>query len=174
MLQHLLGYLHHTQLKGLGLFPTEKEITVSSDASWGGEFSRSTHGYLIMVHGCAIAWSSKRLATVASSTSHAEYMALSLASRKGMWLKWLINNVFGRGMNLLLLRDNKLAIRISKDSASNKRTRRSDRDFYIVNEMLHNKEPELQWFCTRDMKANGLTKRLGPLLHHRFGSHFLS
>ncbi|MBW0496892.1 hypothetical protein O181_036607 [Austropuccinia psidii MF-1] len=169
LLQHLLGYLHHTQWKGLRLFPNNEEITVSLDASWGVEFSRSTHRYLMMVHGCAIPWSSKRLATVASSMSHAEYMALSLASRKGMWLKRLINDVFGRGMHLLLLSNNKSAIRISKDLASNKKTRHLDRDFYIVN-----KEAELQWVCTRDMKADGLTKILGPLLHHWFCSHFLS
>ncbi|MBW0531182.1 hypothetical protein O181_070897, partial [Austropuccinia psidii MF-1] len=174
MLQHLLGYLHQTQRQGLRLFPNDEEIAVSSDASWGGEFSRSTHGYLLMVHGCAIAWSSKRLAMVAASTSNAEYMALSLASRQGMWMRRLIRDVFGKSMRLLLLCDNESAIKISKDSVSNKRTRHSDRDFYIVNEMLYNKEAELEWVCTRDMKANGLTKSLGPLLHQQFCSHFLS
>ncbi|MBW0534030.1 hypothetical protein O181_073745 [Austropuccinia psidii MF-1] len=174
MLQHLLGYLHQTQRQGLRLFPNDEEIAVSLDASWGGELSQSTNGYLLMVHGCAIAWSSKRLATVAASTSHVEYMALSLASRQGMWMKRLIRDVFGKSMRLLLLCDNESAIKISKDSASNKRTRHSDRDFYIVNEMLYNKEAELEWVCTQDMKADGLTKSLGPLLHRRFCSNFLS
>ncbi|MBW0507302.1 hypothetical protein O181_047017 [Austropuccinia psidii MF-1] len=146
LLQHLLGYLHHTQDQGLRLFPNDEHITVSSDVSWGGEFSRSTHGYLLMVHGCAVAWSLKRLMTVASSTSHAEYMALSLASQQGMWLKRLIHDVFNTTLNLLLQCDNKSAIRVSNDSGSNKRTRHSDRDFYIVNEMLYKKEATLEWF----------------------------
>ncbi|MBW0529802.1 hypothetical protein O181_069517 [Austropuccinia psidii MF-1] len=174
LLQHLLGYLQHTQEKGLKLFPNNEDITVSSDASWGGEFSRSTHGYLLMVHSCAIAWSSKGLATVASLTSHTEYMALSLVSRQGMWMKSLVKDVFGRNLSLSLLCENESAIRISKDSASNKRTWHSDRDFYIINERLYNKEVELEWVFTRDMKANGLTKSLGPILHQRFCSHFLS
>ncbi|MBW0521589.1 hypothetical protein O181_061304 [Austropuccinia psidii MF-1] len=140
----------------------------------GCEFSRSTHGYLLMVHGCAVAWSSKRLTTVASSTSHAEYMALSLASRQDMWLKRLIHDVFNTTLNLLLQCNNELAIRVSNDSGSNKRTRHLDRDFYIVNEMLYNKEATLEWVSTKDMKADGLTKSLGPLLHKNFTSYFLT
>ncbi|MBW0489203.1 hypothetical protein O181_028918 [Austropuccinia psidii MF-1] len=154
--QHLLGYLQHTQGRGLKLFPNNEDIMVSSDASWGGEFSRLTHGYLMTVHGCAISWSSKRLTTVASSPSHTEYMALSLESRQGMWLKRLIKDVFGNDMRLLLLCNNESAIRISKDSASKKRTRQLDRDFYIVNKMLYNKEAELDWVFIQDMKANGI------------------
>ncbi|MBW0513756.1 hypothetical protein O181_053471 [Austropuccinia psidii MF-1] len=173
MLQHLLGYLQNTRNRRLKLFLNDEGITVASDASWGGEFSRSTHGYVITVHNCAITWCSKRLTTVAASTSHAEYMALSLAARQGCWLKRLIKDVFNSDMHLLLQCDNESAIRISNNTASNKRTRHSNRDFFEVNEMLYNKTAELEWVSTKAMKADGLTKSLGPHMHSTFGDHFL-
>ncbi|MBW0530951.1 hypothetical protein O181_070666 [Austropuccinia psidii MF-1] len=139
----------------------------------GGEFSRSTHGYVATVHGCAIAWCSKRLTTVAASTSHAEYMALSLAARQGSWLKKLIKDVFDNDMQLLLQCDNESTIRISNNTASNKWTRHSDRDFFLVNKMLYNKTADLEWVSTKEMKADGLTKSLGPNPHSIFLSHFL-
>ncbi|MBW0460388.1 hypothetical protein O181_000103 [Austropuccinia psidii MF-1] len=173
LLQHLLGYLQNTRDRCLRLFPNNEGIVVASDASWGGEFSRSTHGYMATVHGCAIAWCSKRLTTVAASTSHAEYMALSLAARQGSWLKKLINDVFDKDVPLLLQCDNESTIRISKNTASNKRTRHSDRDFFLINEMLYNKTAELEWVSTKEMRADGLTKCLGPHPHTIFMDHFL-
>ncbi|MBW0484195.1 hypothetical protein O181_023910 [Austropuccinia psidii MF-1] len=82
-LQHLLGYVHHTRSLSLCLEPRqgEPQLDVFLDASWGGEFSRSTHGFLAQVNGCSIAWCSKRLVTVAASSCHAEFMALGIAAR---------------------------------------------------------------------------------------------
>ncbi|MBW0482732.1 hypothetical protein O181_022447 [Austropuccinia psidii MF-1] len=81
-LQHLLGYLEQTSSHVLCLKPKnpEMDLDVYSDASWGGEFSRSTHGYLTRLSGCSISWCSKRLVTIASSSCHAEFMALGMAN----------------------------------------------------------------------------------------------
>ncbi|MBW0535119.1 hypothetical protein O181_074834 [Austropuccinia psidii MF-1] len=87
-LQHVLGYLNKTQHYCLSLTPDpgKLELKVYSDASWGGELSRSSHGYITTFLGFPIAWYAKCFATIASSSCHAESMALATASRHSQWL----------------------------------------------------------------------------------------
>ncbi|MBW0545979.1 hypothetical protein O181_085694 [Austropuccinia psidii MF-1] len=66
-LQHVLGYLNKTQHYCLSLTPDpgKLEFMVYSDASWGGEFSRSSHRYITTFLGFPIAWCARLLATIA-------------------------------------------------------------------------------------------------------------
>ncbi|MBW0476561.1 hypothetical protein O181_016276 [Austropuccinia psidii MF-1] len=93
-LQHLLRYLKQTSSQVLCMKPRRPELDLEfySDASWGGEFSRSTHGYLTRLSNCSISWCSKLLVTVASSSCHAEFMALGIATRHSQWVQNLIGN----------------------------------------------------------------------------------
>jgi hypothetical protein len=50
---------------------------------------RSTSGYVFNLFGGAISWMSKRQAVVALSTTEAEYMATTHASKEAIWLKRL-------------------------------------------------------------------------------------
>jgi hypothetical protein len=58
--------------------------------------SRSITGYLFMMGGGAISWSSKRQATVATSTVEAEHVAAAAAVREGLWVRRLAME-FGLG-----------------------------------------------------------------------------
>ncbi|MBW0542127.1 hypothetical protein O181_081842 [Austropuccinia psidii MF-1] len=140
-LQHLLGYISHTRDLRLYLRPYQSipTLKVWSDASWGGEFSQSTHGFLAQLGGCSISWCAKRLTTVAASSCHAEFMLLGLAARHGKWLKNLLDDITGMTIPLQLLCDNTSAIRIAEDSLSNKRTKHSDREYFITNQLLRSK-----------------------------------
>ncbi|MBW0487041.1 hypothetical protein O181_026756 [Austropuccinia psidii MF-1] len=131
-LQHVLGYLNKTQHYCLSLTPDpgKLELKVYSDASWGGEFSRSAHRYITTFLGCPISWCAKRLATVASSSCHAEFMALATAARHGQWLQHLLLEVLSLKFTIQLRCDNASCIKITKDCSSNKCTRHSDRDFF--------------------------------------------
>ncbi|MBW0475938.1 hypothetical protein O181_015653 [Austropuccinia psidii MF-1] len=168
-LQHLLGYVSHTKTLRLCLRPRQRSaaLNVWSDASWGGEFSRSTHGFLVQLSGCSISWCAKRLTTVAASSCHAEYMALGLAARHGKWLKNLIDDISGETVPLRLLCDNTSAIRIAEDSSSNKRTKHSDREYFITNQLLREKVATIEWVSSGDMSADIMTKPLGSVLHQR-------
>jgi hypothetical protein len=55
-----------------------------ADADWGSDLTqrKSTTGYIFMMNGGPISWTSKKQTTVALSTMEAEYMALSDASRE--------------------------------------------------------------------------------------------
>jgi len=59
----------------------EVRLVVYSDADWAGDVDgrRSTTGYVALLFGCAVSWTSKRQKTVALSSTEAEYMAISHA-----------------------------------------------------------------------------------------------
>ena len=59
----------------------EVRLVVYSDADWAGDVDgrRSTTGYVALLFGCAVSWTSRRQKTVALSSTEAEYMAISHA-----------------------------------------------------------------------------------------------
>lgn len=82
--KHLLRYLSSTIDDGIWFWygDVNGKLDVYCDANWGGEGSRSTHGYVIFLYGCPVGWASRRQSCVATSTCHAEYMALGTATRE--------------------------------------------------------------------------------------------
>ncbi|MBW0505141.1 hypothetical protein O181_044856 [Austropuccinia psidii MF-1] len=168
-LQHPLGYLKHTEDYGVRLCPDPlMGMEVYSDASWGGEFSCSCHGFVALLHRCALLWCAKHLITVAASSCHAEYMALSVATRHGLWIRELIFSLTGKWLPVDLRCDNASCVKISKDSVSNKRTHHSDCDFFITNQALFQGKATLTWIPGVNMIADVMTKPLGSTLHGKF------
>eukprot|EP00253_Pinus_taeda_P030075 PITA_30075 len=61
------------------------------DADWAGDLDqrRSTSGYVFNLFGGAVSWMSKKQSVVALSTTEAEYMAATHASKEAVWLQRL-------------------------------------------------------------------------------------
>ena len=62
------------------------ELHGYSDANWAGDVDtrRSTSGYVFKVANCTVSWSSKKQASVTKSTTEAEYVALSEATKEAI------------------------------------------------------------------------------------------
>ncbi|CAB4021584.1 Retrovirus-related Pol poly from transposon TNT 1-94, partial [Paramuricea clavata] len=71
------------------------ELVGYSDANWAGDVDtrRSTSGYVFKVANSTISWSSKKQATVAKSTTEAEYVALSQATQEAIWMRKLLSDI---------------------------------------------------------------------------------
>ncbi|MBW0533604.1 hypothetical protein O181_073319 [Austropuccinia psidii MF-1] len=135
-LRHLIGYLRFTPDRGIVISKSaEPVIRCYVDANWGGEASCSTHGYVILHGTNPIAWQSKRQATVAASTAQAEYLALSFAAKKCLWISHLFSPIL-KSPTPILLSDNKTAIGIAMDTFSCKQTRHLIREFNLINEYI--------------------------------------
>lgn len=93
--KHLLRYLILTKSHGVMFLygDVNWRLEVYCNTNWGGEGSRSTHGYFIFLFGCPIGWASRRQSCVATSTCHAEYMALGTATREVMWVINLMHDL---------------------------------------------------------------------------------
>ena len=67
----------------------EVEILGYSDSDWAGDIytHRSTMDYVFVLGGATISWKSRRQATVARSSTEAEYMAITEAASEAIWLR---------------------------------------------------------------------------------------
>ncbi|MBW0538339.1 hypothetical protein O181_078054 [Austropuccinia psidii MF-1] len=136
-LNHLINYVRGTSTKSLILRPNRGQdvLQVFVDANWGGEGSRSQHGYVGLLWGAPIMWNSKRQTCIASSTCQAEYMAMSFASKACLWISQGLIGVAGH-FAPTLLSDNKAAVQIAGDSGSRKNSRHIRREFHLTNELV--------------------------------------
>ena len=65
-----------------------------TDADWGSNLHRkSFSGYIVILSGGAVAWSSKKQSTVALSTAEAEYIAATHATKQILWQRYLFKEL---------------------------------------------------------------------------------
>jgi hypothetical protein len=71
---------------------SSKEVLGYYDADWGGDLEdrRSTIGFVFMMGGGAISWSSKQQPTITLSTTKAEYMVNTQATKEAIWITKLV------------------------------------------------------------------------------------
>jgi len=69
-----------------------KEVLGYCDVDLGGDLEdrRSTIGFVFMIGGGAISWSSKQQPTTTLSTTEAEYMANTQATKETIWITKLM------------------------------------------------------------------------------------
>lgn len=102
-------YLLATKDKGLILHPTKNfKLDMFVDADFAGVWHRekselrdcalSRTGYIITYCGCPIHWASKLQSKIALSTTEAEYIALSMASRELLPLRRLVIELHKHGL----------------------------------------------------------------------------
>lgn len=86
--KHVLRYLNGTRQLGITYGTSELTLCGYTDADWAQSLSVrcSTSGYVFLLAGGAISWSSKKQPTVALSTMEAEYLALAHATKEAIWL----------------------------------------------------------------------------------------
>ena len=100
--KRVLRYLKGTLMYGLKFCAHEEEpeLLGYSDTDWAGDVDtrRSTSGYVFQIGSSTVSWSSKKQATVAKSSTEAEYVALSSATQEAVWLRGLMGDL-GRQMD---------------------------------------------------------------------------
>jgi hypothetical protein len=90
----VVRYLKSTKNFRLILGGPSFQLTGFLDSSWAEEENRKSHmGYCFTVGSSVISWSSKRQATVAGSSTEAEYIAASEASQEALWLRSLLHEL---------------------------------------------------------------------------------
>ncbi|XP_046406333.1 secreted RxLR effector protein 161-like [Ischnura elegans] len=87
--KHVFRYLKGTKDYALNFSRTGKHIEVFADADWANDRAdaKSISGYVVKLAGAAVIWRSRKQGCVATSTTHAEYIAMYEALTEVMWLK---------------------------------------------------------------------------------------
>src|ERR1700678_1005050 len=171
-LLHVVGYIRNTMVYGL-IYSRDYDISPHAfvDADYGGckDTRRSTSGYVFMMAGGAVAWSSKRQATVALSTVEAEYVAMSRCTQQMVWMhSWLDEVQIGYDIPGVIKGDNRGAIALSKNTKDHGKVKHIDIRHHSLRELLKSGHIALEQVPTIDNLADIFTKPLPRDHHHRF------
>ena len=162
--KRIIRYLKGTVNLGLKYCKSEEgQLIGYADADWAGDLDdrHSTSGNVFLMAGGAISWMSKKQATVALSTSEAEYVALSSATQEAVWLRRLLTDLKATPRELtVLMEDNQGAIAIARNPVSHARTKHIDIRYHYVREALQEDTIDLCYCPTEEMVADLLTKPL--------------
>lgn len=124
---------------------------------------KSVRGYVFMISGGAVCYSSTKQRSVAGSTAEAEYIALSMASRQAIWTRRVVSSIEGTPENCavpILFGDNKASIQLSKGVSNTSKIKHIDTSFHQIIDEISKKSIELFWVPGKEMLADGFTKPL--------------
>jgi hypothetical protein len=162
--KHVLRYINGTLGLKLQFGGTQAPALVGwSDADWAGDAvkRRSTGGYVFQVHGSTVSWSSKRQATVALSSTEAEYMAATQATKEAIWLRALLKDLTVQVDGpTTVYEDNQGAIALSLNPVHHSRTKHIDVQWHFVRQQTEAGIVSLVYVSTADMIADIMTKAL--------------
>jgi hypothetical protein len=111
------------------------------DADHGGcpDTRKSTTGWVFLLNGGPISWSSKLQASVAVSTTEAEYVALSTAGCETQYLRALLSELGSpQTAATIIHEDNFGCVQLTKEQVNHSRTKHIDIRFHKIRELVTN------------------------------------
>lgn len=167
----LFGYLKGTMFLAIKYNRGDAQISRGLvDSDYGGcpDTYRSTTGWVFLLAGAPVSWSSKRQKTVAMSSCEAEYVAASEATKEAMWLRRLLKELIGvhtlrntgRSYTLNLEIDNNSAMKLSKNPEFHARSKHIAIRHHFIREQIADGAIALQRIDTANNLADILTKGL--------------
>ena len=170
-IKHIFRYLQGTRDKGLFFSNTSKEALIGfADAGYLSDphVARSQTGYVFTYGGTAISWRSMKQTIAATSSNHAEILAIHEASRECVWLRSLIQHIQEYcGLSsvkqdpTLLYEDNTACIAQLKEGyIKGDRTKHISPKFFFTHDLQKNGEISVQQIRSSDNLADLFTKAL--------------
>ena len=133
-------------------------------ANWAGskDDRRLTSGYVFMLGNSTITWSSKKQATVALSSTEAEYRGAAIATCEEVWLRRLLMEI---GIELYdattIWCDYMSSIQLAKNPVFHARTKHIEIHYHFTRRKVLDGEIDLKYVNTQEQIANVFTKALG-------------
>jgi Reverse transcriptase (RNA-dependent DNA polymerase)/gag-polypeptide of LTR copia-type len=126
---------------------------------------KSIKGFVFMVYGGAVSFSSCKLKSVARSTAEAEYIALSDAAKQAIWTRKIVAMIEGQEENEanpvpILFGDNKGAIQLTRGLSNTSKIKHVDTAFHHVVDEVKQGSIKIYWIPGKMMLADGFTKAL--------------
>lgn len=166
--KRVLRYLAGTPTMSLSFGDGTLDLVGYTDADFAPPPTRqSTSGYLFILNGGAISWASKRQKSVATSTTEAEYMALSLGVKEAIWLRRLLGELgFPRDGPVPILVDNQSCIKLAKNPENHQLTKHIDTQYHFIRQEVEKEVVSVEFCSTKRMAADFLTKSVNMDQHN--------
>lgn len=167
--KRVMRYLAFTINKSLQLSSTDTmELECFVDSDWAGDKTdrKSTSGYVFCLGKGTVAWSSRKQTSVATSSTEAEYIAASHASKEVLWFRQLLKDMnIPRKGPTKINEDNQGCIRLIESDRCGARTKHIDICHHKIRDLREKKIIDVCYCPTEAMVADLLTK---PLAKERF------
>lgn len=134
-----------------------------ADSDWAGDIKdrKSTSGFIFLLNSSPISWHSKKQATVALSSTEAEYHATTQAAKEAIWLRNLLTELqHPQSAPTIIREDNQGCIALSKNPVFHSRTKHLDIQAHFIREQCRTAQVQLVYCPTQDNIADFLTKAL--------------
>lgn len=168
--KRIFRYLRGTTSLGITYGRSNTELVGYTDSDYAGDSDtrRSTSGYVFKIGGGAVTWMSQRQKVVALSTTEAEYIAASEATKEAIWLRLLLSGIGVNMDNPIEMRlDNQGSIKLIGNPQFHKRTKHIDVRYHFIREKFENGDIDVSYVPSEDELADILTKGLAKNVFQR-------
>ncbi len=158
----VLRYLASTKDYVIEYKKTGQGLVGYADADYANDLKtrRSTTGFIFKFGGAPVTWRSKLQQTVALSTTEAEFMSITEATKDGLWITQVLRDL---GINLdkfKVFNDNQGAIKLVNHPSFHHKTKHIDVRLMFVRDEVQKKNVLLEYLSTEKQIADLLTKAL--------------
>lgn len=162
--KRVLRYLRTTTAMKIQYGGCEEGLKGYSDADYGSDKKDrvSILGVVFTYAGGAISWLSRKQRSVSTSTTEAEYMALSTAGKQAKWLNQLVTEL-GRNQKrnyVEVCTDSGSALDLVKAARLNDRSKHIDIAFHHIRDLTRRRVIKVTHIPGSEMPADMLTKGL--------------
>jgi hypothetical protein len=172
----LLRYIRETMDLRIKYGPhkeSNNQVIGYSDADYANDkFDRKSVSVMIfMLGGGPISWRSRKQKSVSTSTTEAEYIALSAAAKHAKWISQFLTDIgfpqyigpknkYGRHQ-VRLFGDNTASLTLVEQPQINERSKHIDVAYHSIRDLRERGIIECQYISTDKMLADALTKPPG-------------
>ena len=122
---------------------------------------KCTSGYVFMLSGGAISWTSKKQPIVTLSTTEAEYVAAALCASHCIWMQQVLKQVEGtQSTSVKVYCDNSSTIKLTKNPVFYGRSKHIDVRFHFLRNLTNEGTLIMEHCGTDDQLADIMTKPL--------------
>ncbi|KAL5834460.1 hypothetical protein ACOSQ4_013957 [Xanthoceras sorbifolium] len=156
----ILRYLRGTTNKTLCFKGGDTTLTGYVDADLAGnvDIRKSTTGYVYTLGGTAVSWVSQLQKIVALSTTEAEYVAVTEASKEMVWLQSFLEELGKKQEDNILYCDSQSAIHLAKNPSFHSRTKHIQLRYHFIRSLLEDGILKLEKISGAQNPADMLTK----------------
>jgi hypothetical protein len=142
-----------------------------TDSDWASDPTDccSVSGYVYLIAGGAVSWSSRKQPTVALSSIEGEYMASTHATQEAIWMRQFFDGLCLPCSDATeLFCDNTGVLALSIDPKFHARTKHTDVHHHFIRQQVASGEINLLPVSTHDNVADLMTKGLPRSKHEYF------
>jgi len=173
--RHILRYVKQTQNRSITYRKCGKPFEIYTDSDYANDASdrRSHGGYVVILAGGVVSWSSRKQELVASSSTEAEFISMFEASKEAKWMANFLSEIEQHKFVLSpckILADNQPAIKLAGKIGFSYRTKHFDVKYLSLKGAVRKGKISFEYVATDKNPADMLTKVIPPVKINLFCS----